>query len=60
MEAINCLKHKLQRLSLPFQPSVPPEPLDEVLQQYTEPMFGPKADHFCKYLNPGYTHLQWK
>ena len=35
MEAINCLEHELHRLSLTFQPSVPPEPLDEVLQQYT-------------------------
>ena len=36
MEAINCLEHELHRLSLTFQPSAPPEPLDEVLQQYME------------------------
>ena len=36
MEAINHLKHELHRLSQTFQPSAPPEPLDEVLQQYTE------------------------
>ena len=31
MEAINCLEHELHRLSLTFQPSAPPEPVDEVL-----------------------------
>ena len=36
MEAILCLEHELHRLSLTLQPSAPPEPLDEVLQQYTE------------------------
>ena len=36
MEAIHCLEHKLHRLSLTFQPSALPEPLDEVLQQYME------------------------
>ena len=36
MEAINCLEHELHRLSLTFQPSAPPEPLYEVLQQYME------------------------
>ena len=36
MEPIHCLEHELHRLSLTLQPSVPPEPLDEVLQQYTE------------------------
>ena len=36
MEAINCLECELHKLSLPFQSSAPPEPLDEVLQQYTE------------------------
>ena len=35
-EAINCLEHELHRLSLAFHPSAWPEPLDEVLQQYTE------------------------
>ena len=35
-EARNHLEHELLRLSLAFCPSVPPEPLDEVLQQYTE------------------------
>ena len=35
-EAINCLGHELHRLSLPLSPSAPPEPLDDVLQQYTE------------------------
>ena len=36
MEDINHLECELHRLSLTLQPSVPPEPLDEVLQQYTE------------------------
>ena len=35
-EAINCLEHELHKLSLAFCSSAPPEPLDEVLQQYTE------------------------
>ena len=34
MEDINCLEHELHRLSLMFQSSAPPEPLDEVQQQY--------------------------
>ena len=34
--AINCLEHKLHRLSLVLSPSAPPEPLDDVLWQYTE------------------------
>ena len=36
MAAINCLECELHRLSLMFQPSAPPEPLDKVLQQYME------------------------
>ena len=36
MEAIHRLEHELHRLSLPLQPSAPPKPLDEVLQQHTE------------------------
>ena len=36
MEAINHLEHELHRLSLMFRSPAPPEPLDEVLQQYTE------------------------
>ena len=35
-EARNHLEHELCRLSLALHPSAPPEPLDEVLQQYTE------------------------
>ena len=35
-EAINCLEHELHRLSLALHPSTPQEPIDEVLQQYTE------------------------
>ena len=36
MEAIHHLECELHRLSLTFQPSALPEPLDEVLQQYME------------------------
>ena len=36
MEAIHHLEHELHRLSLTFQTSASPEPLNEVLQQYTE------------------------
>ena len=36
MEAIHHLECELHRLSLTFQTSAPPEPLDEVLKQYTE------------------------
>ena len=42
METINCLEHELHRLSLMFQPSAPLEPLDEVLQQYTETLCSAK------------------
>ena len=36
MEAIHHLECELHRLLLTLQPSAPPEPLEEVLQQYTE------------------------
>ena len=36
MDAINHLECELHRVLLNLQPPVPPEPLDEVLQQYTE------------------------
>ena len=36
IETINLLECELHRLSLNLQPSVTSEPLDEVLQQYTE------------------------
>ena len=36
MEAISHLECKLNRLTLTLCPSALPEPLDEVLQQYTE------------------------
>ena len=35
-EALNCIECKLQRLSIALHPSAPPEPLENVLQQYTE------------------------
>ena len=36
MEAINHIEFELHRLSLALCSSSPPEPLDDVLQQYTE------------------------
>ena len=36
MEAIHHLECELPRFSPTLQPSAPPEPIDEVLQQYTE------------------------
>ena len=36
METIHCLECELHRISLTFQPSAFPEPLYEVLQQFTE------------------------
>ena len=36
MEAINHLEFELHRLSITCQPSAPQEPMDRVLQQYTE------------------------
>ena len=39
MEAINCIECELHRLSLALWSSAPPEPLDDVLQQYTETLF---------------------
>ena len=35
-ETINCLESELHRLSLALSPLAPPEPLDDVLQQYME------------------------
>ena len=35
-EALHHIECKLQRLSIALHPSAPPEPLDDVLQQYTE------------------------
>ena len=50
-EAINCLEYELHRLSLALCPSAPPEPLDEVLQQYTETLCtAQKKNTFAKTL----------
>ena len=35
-EAISRLEHELNRLTLTLCPSAPPEPIDDLLQQYTE------------------------
>ena len=51
MEAIHHLELQLNRLSLTLQPSVPPEPLDEVLQQYTETLCSaPRTNTFANTL----------
>ena len=36
MEALHHIEHELQKLSIALCPSAPPEPLNDVLQQYTE------------------------
>ena len=36
IEAIHCIEHELHRLPQALHPSAPPEPLNNVLQQYTE------------------------
>ena len=36
-EALHYIECELQRLSIVLHPSAPPDPLDDVLQQYTEP-----------------------
>ena len=35
-EDLNCIEHKLQRLSISLCPSAPPGPLEEVLKQYMD------------------------
>ena len=51
MEAIHHLECELHRLLLNLQPSVPPEPLNEVLQQYTETLCSaPKLTTFTNTL----------
>ena len=35
-EALNCIEHEIQRLSIALHPSALLEPLNDVLQQYTE------------------------
>ena len=51
MEAINHLECELHTLSLAFQSSAPPEPLDDLLQQYTETLcFAQKQTTFVNIL----------
>ena len=35
-EALNCIEHELQRLSISPHPSAPPESLEEVLKHYMD------------------------
>ena len=42
-EALNCIECELQRLSIEFNPSALLEPLDNVLQQYTETLCSAKS-----------------
>ena len=39
METISHLEYELNRLTLTLHPSALPEPLDEILQQYTDTLF---------------------
>ena len=49
--ALNCIEHELHRLSIALCPSALPEPLDDVLQQYTETLcFGQKQTTFANTL----------
>ena len=49
MEAINHLEHELHRLSLALHSSAELEPLDDVLQQYTETLCSaPKQTTFVQ------------
>ena len=58
-EAMKCLECELHELSLSLCPSALPEPLDEVLQQYTETLCtAQKANHLCEYTTTGFNNLQ--
>ena len=51
MDAINHIEHELHRLSLVLHSSAPPEPLDDVLQQYMETLCSePKQTTFVNTL----------
>ena len=59
MDAINCIEHELHRLSLELCSSAPPEPLDDVLQQYMETLCSAqKQTTFVNTLDSGHTHIQ--
>ena len=50
-EALPHIEHKLQRLSIVLHPSALPEPLNDVLQQYTETLcFAQKQTNFANTL----------
>ena len=57
-EAIYCLECELHRLSLALCPSAPPEPLDDIPQQYTETLCtAQKKTTFANTLLPDITIL---
>ena len=57
-EAPHHIECKLQRLSIALHPSAPPEPLNDILKQYTYTLCSAqKQTNFCKHLNTGYTYL---
>ena len=59
--ALHHIECELQRLSISLRPSALPEPLKDMLRQYTDTsMFCSKADKLHKHFNTGYTYLQWK
>ena len=59
LEALNCIACKLQRLSISLCPSAPPEPLEDVLKQYTDSMFCPTADKLCNNIATRYSDIYW-
>ena len=60
MEAIIHLECKLNMLTLKLHPSAPPEPLDEVLQQYRHFMYCTKENIFCEHSTLRYHNIQWQ
>ena len=61
MDAINHLGCEHNRLALTLCPSALPEPLDEVLQQYTDSLCtAQKKMSFVNTLLPRYHNFQWQ
>ena len=42
-EALHCIEQGLQRLTIALHPPAPPEPLDDVLRQYTDTLCSAKG-----------------
>ena len=56
-EAISRLKCELNRLALMLHPSAPPEPIDDLLQQYTETLCTAQQKKFSP--TTVYHHFFW-